>query len=146
MVDVLLHQNLIFFRSVETGLGRWILVVAVISVYPCHFLVFSDLTCYLKACVCYFLSSFYFSPNDSPLQAMKSALYLIQKALFVLEIFKFLYYCLLLFFLLSTIAWEVDPRKILKFMMSSAVSVRINDTFCLISWEWNKVWHWNFVH
>ena len=33
-------------RSVETGLGRWMLVVAVISadVYP--FLAFSDLTCH----------------------------------------------------------------------------------------------------
>ena len=36
-------------RSVETGLGRWTLVVAVISVdaYP-FFLAFSDLTCHLK--------------------------------------------------------------------------------------------------
>ena len=30
---------------------------------------------YLKACVCYFLSNFYFSPNDSPLKTMKSAFY-----------------------------------------------------------------------
>ena len=22
----------------------------------------------------------------------------------------------------------------------------LNNTFCLISWERNKVWHWNFVH
>ena len=36
-------------RSVETGLGRWMLVVAVISVdaYP-FFLAFSDLTCHLR--------------------------------------------------------------------------------------------------
>ena len=32
-------------RSVETGLGRWTLVVALISVYAYHFLAFSDLTC-----------------------------------------------------------------------------------------------------
>ena len=35
-------------RSVETGLGRWTLVVAVISVDAYPFLVFSDLTCCLE--------------------------------------------------------------------------------------------------
>ena len=35
-------------RSVEAGLGRWTLVVAVISVNAYPFLVFSDLTCYLE--------------------------------------------------------------------------------------------------
>ena len=35
-------------RSVETGLGRWKLVVAVISVDAYLFLAFSDLTCHLK--------------------------------------------------------------------------------------------------
>ena len=35
-------------RSVETGLGRWKLVVAVISVDAYHFLAFSDLTCHLE--------------------------------------------------------------------------------------------------
>ena len=34
-------------RSVETSLGRWALVVAVISVDVYHFLAFSDLTCRL---------------------------------------------------------------------------------------------------
>ena len=34
-------------RSVETGLGRWTLVVAVISVDAYPFLAFSDLTCLL---------------------------------------------------------------------------------------------------
>ena len=34
-------------RSVETGLGRWTLVVAVISVGAYPFLAFSDLTCHL---------------------------------------------------------------------------------------------------
>ena len=36
------------FRSVETGLGRWLLVVAVISVDAYPFLAFSDLTCHLE--------------------------------------------------------------------------------------------------
>ena len=35
-------------RSVETGLGRWMLVVAVISVHAYPFLAFSDLTCHLE--------------------------------------------------------------------------------------------------
>ena len=35
-------------RPVETGLGRWMLVVAVISVDAYPFLAFSDLTCHLE--------------------------------------------------------------------------------------------------
>ena len=35
-------------RPAETGLGRWTLVVAVISVDAYPFLVFSDLTCHLE--------------------------------------------------------------------------------------------------
>ena len=34
--------------SVETGLGRWTLVVAVISVDAYHFLTLSDLTCHVE--------------------------------------------------------------------------------------------------
>ena len=61
--DVLLHQPTctLFFliglvktesdfivRSIETGLGRWMLVVAMISVDAYPFLAFSDLTCHVK--------------------------------------------------------------------------------------------------
>ena len=35
-------------RSVETGLGRWTVVLAVTSVDAYPFLAFSDLTCHLK--------------------------------------------------------------------------------------------------
>ena len=42
---------------------------------------------------------------------MKNAFYFIQKAIFVLEIFKFLSFRLSIFFSLSAIALEVDPRK-----------------------------------
>ena len=49
------------------------------------------------------------------------ALQKLGKTFFVLEIFKFLHFRLPLFFSLSAIALEVDPRKILKFMMSSTV-------------------------
>ena len=70
-----------------------------------------------KARVRYFLSIFYFSPNDSPSKTVKKfSIYL--KCSFRLEIFKFLYLHLPLFFSLSTIALEIDPRKILKFMES----------------------------
>ena len=51
----------------------------------------------IKACVCYFLSNFYFSRNDSPSKTMKNVFYFIKKALFVLEIFKFLYFHLTFF-------------------------------------------------
>ena len=51
-------------------------------------------TCWVDqlACVCYFHQFFIFSTNDSPSKTMKNAFYFIQKALFVLEIFKFLYF------------------------------------------------------
>ena len=62
-----------------------------------------------KACVRYFLSIFYFSPSDSPLKTMKNV-YFISRARFVLEIFKVLFFRLLLFFSLSAIALEVDWR------------------------------------
>ena len=48
----------------------------------------------LKACVRYFLSFFFcfffFSPTDSPLKTKKNVSYFIQKAPFVLKIFRFL--------------------------------------------------------
>ena len=44
----------------------------------------------LKACVSYFYQIFIFSPNDSPSKTIKNVFYFIEKALFVLKIFKFL--------------------------------------------------------
>ena len=61
-----------------------------------------------KAFVHYFLSNLYFSLNDSPSKTIKNVFYFIQKALFVLEISKFLCFRLPLFFSLSAIALEVD--------------------------------------
>ena len=64
----------------------------------------------LKACVYYENSGFHqiviFSPNDSPSKTMKNAFYFMQKALLVLKIFKFLYFCSSLFFCMSAIALE----------------------------------------
>ena len=64
----------------------------------------------LKACVRYFHQIFIFSPTDSPLKTMKNAFYFIQKALFVLAIFNFLYFFPSLFFYLSAVALEDDQR------------------------------------
>ena len=42
-----LNESVFIVRSVETGLQRWTLVVAVISFDAYPFLTFSDLTCHL---------------------------------------------------------------------------------------------------
>ena len=68
-----------------------------------------------------FLWNFYFSPIDSPLKATKNVSYFIKKALFVLEIFKFVYFRLHLLFFLSGIALQVDSRNFFKFKTSSTV-------------------------
>ena len=44
----------------------------------------------LKLLLAIFYQIFIFSPNDSPLKTMKNVFYFIEKALFVLEIFRFL--------------------------------------------------------
>ena len=64
---------------------------------------------FIKACVRYFLTYFYLSPNGSPSKTMNDIFYFIYKALLVLEIFKFLFFHLPLFFSLSAIALELDP-------------------------------------
>ena len=74
----------------------------------------------LHMCVIFYLF-FFFLQNDSPSETMKNVFYFIKKALSVLKIFKFLYFRLPLIFSLSAIVLEVDPRKILKFMMTSTV-------------------------
>ena len=47
-------------------------------------------TIFLKLVFAIFYQIFIFSPNDSPLETMRNVFYFIQKALFVLKIFKFL--------------------------------------------------------
>ena len=61
-----------------------------------------------KACVCYICQFLFFSSNDNLSKSMTNAFYLIRKALFVLEIFKFLCFHLPLFFSLLVIALEDD--------------------------------------
>ena len=53
-----------------------------------------------KACVCYFLSNFHFSPNDIPSKTI-NVFYFIKEALLILKILKFLYFHLPLFFPVS---------------------------------------------
>ena len=82
-----------------------------IEVFPQNvsFIAQFSLTLWLfKACFRYFLLDFYFSPNDSPLKTMENVFYFIEKALFVLKISRFLYFCLPLFFPISAIALEVE--------------------------------------
>ena len=43
---------------------------------------------FIKACICYFLTNFYLSPNDSPSETVEDVFYFIEKALFVLKIFN----------------------------------------------------------
>ena len=76
-------------------------------------------TKYLKACFCYFLSNFYFSPNDSSSKTIKNVFDFIWKALFILEIFKFLSFCLPLFFPVSHcfIGWFKKNLKIYNVMI-----------------------------
>ena len=47
---------------------------------------------YIKLVSAIFYQIFIFSPSDSSLKTMKNAFYFIKKDLFILEIFKFLYF------------------------------------------------------
>ena len=50
-----------------------------------------------EVCPTLFTYVWFFSPRYSPSKSMKNAFYFIWKALFILEILKFLYFCLSLF-------------------------------------------------
>ena len=67
------------------------------------------------------------------LQKLINVFHFIQKALFFVEIFKLFYFRLLLFFSLSTIAWEVDPRKTLVYYVINY----LNKDLVI----WNFVWY-----
>ena len=63
-----------------------------------------------KACICYFLSTFHFSPTDSLSKAMEICFLFHLKGSFHSEIFKLLYSCLGFFFSLSATALAVAQR------------------------------------
>ena len=48
LIGLVKTESDFIIRSIETGLGRWMLVVAMISVDAYPFLAFSDLTCHAK--------------------------------------------------------------------------------------------------
>ena len=66
----------------------------------------------IKACVRYFLSNF-ISHQIIVLQKLLKMFFISFKKLFILETFKFLYFCLPLFSPLSAIALKLDQRQIL---------------------------------
>ena len=68
----------------------------------------------VKACVCCFLSNFYFSPSDSPSKTMKKCFFISSKNLFSFS--RYSNFCIFVLppFSLSAIALEGDSRKILK--------------------------------
>ena len=66
----------------------------------------------VKAFVRYFYQIFIFSPIDSPAKTMKNTSYFIKKALFVLEIIKFLYFHPSLFFFHCFRRWSKINLKV----------------------------------
>ena len=65
----------------------------------------------LKACVHYFLSNFYFSPNDRALQKLWNMFFISSKKLFPFS--RYSGFCVSVFpsfFSVSAIALQVDPR------------------------------------
>ena len=66
----------------------------------------------VKACVRYFYQIFIFSPIDSPAKTMKNTSCFIKKALFVLEIIKFLYFHPSLFFFHCFRRWSKINLKV----------------------------------
>ena len=48
LIGLVKTESDFIIRSIETGLGRWMLVVAMISVDAYPFLAFSDLTCHVE--------------------------------------------------------------------------------------------------
>ena len=92
-------------------------------------------------------SSFYFPSNDSPSKTMKNFFYFIYKGYF-LKIFKFLYFCLLLFFRLPLFfcfrSWSKINLKVYDIM-------NIQNKNLITHFVWypekeKKAWHRNFVH
>ena len=81
----------------------WLVVAAqsCMEWIPVKLLLVQEMHFILKAFVHYFLSNLYFLPNDSPSKTMKNVFYFIWKALFVLNIFNFLYFFPLFFFPVS---------------------------------------------
>ena len=102
----------------------------------------------IKACVHYFLRNFYSSPNDRPSKTMKDCFYFIEKALFILEIFKFLHFNLPLFFFpvsRCSSAWSKINLKVYDDVIN-CLSMNLIIHFVWYLEKEKKVSHWNFGH
>ena len=105
-----------------------------------------ELLAKVKACVRYFHLIFIFSPNDSPSKTMKKCFLFHRKSYFRsrdIQFFVFLSFPLFLPVGLCFRGWSKINLKV-----HDAINCLNKNliTFCLISWEGKKVWHWNFVH
>ena len=91
---------------------------------------------HFKACVHYFLSKFYFSPNDTLSKTMKNDFLINFKSFFRswdIQVFVFL-------------SSPLFPPVSHLFRGWSKINLNKNlITFCSIYWEGKKAWHWNFV-
>ena len=113
------------FKKMESFINYWTGIPLLLDFPPVLFetyIIFvSSAISKFKACVRYFLSNCYFSPNHSPWKTMKNV-FISSKNLF--SFLRFSNFCIFVFssfFSLPAIALEVDSRKILKFMTSSTV-------------------------
>ena len=79
--------------------------------------------------------------SHSPSKTMKNVFLFYLKALSVLKIF-----CLPLFFSLLAIALRLFEDKSQSLWRHQMPKRELNSTFCLISWEGKKVWHWKLIH
>ena len=127
------HQEYLFHRRFITN-------------YFCPVNIAKFLSKVFKTFACYFLTNFYFSPNDSPSKTMKDVSYFILKSLFVLR-YSIFGISIFLFFIPVTYC----------FTAWSKINIKVDDVMnCLnkdlkkkhfVYFEiWKKLWHWNFVH
>ena len=93
----------------------------------------------VKACACYFLSKFYFSPNDSPLKAMK-LLFISSWKLFSFS--RYSIFCVFVFYFFShcqPLFERLIQEKSQSLWCHQLSKYELNNTFCMISWERNRI-------
>ena len=100
----------------------------------------------LKACVCYSLTNFYFSQNDSPSKTTKRFLFHLKSSFCSrdIQIFVFLSSPLFLPVTHCFRAWSKINLQV--YHVINRLNMNLKKNICLISWEWKKVSHWNFIH
>ena len=91
----------------------------------------------LKVCVYYFLSNFYFC-QMIVLQSLWKLFLISSKRLFSFS--RHSSFCIFVFPAFFSVSLCFRGWYIINCLNKNLI------TFCLISWERNKVWHWSFVH